>query len=98
MERTIQAIAMELAEAHREDDPSALVYWYPDANEVRLLEVTKNVPDDGDILHPFAFTPDHKNNIPYPSVIVLVNPEQYQRIIKDGGRAPVDGWRHPQAL
>lgn len=73
----IKAIASVLASEHRNEDATIeAIYWLPHDNEVRLVEVTKSVPADGSVM-PFRFAPD--KDIPVPSLIVLIHPDDWLR-------------------
>ena len=76
----MRRIAERLAASNVESEPSTLrVLWFPDANEVRLVEVVPDtVPSDAVVA--FYFGPDYPGGIPAPSAIALVLPEEVGRI------------------
>jgi len=77
-----------LAKENREADPGIdKVFWFPDTNEVRLVETSLEVPraDDG-LVHPFYFAPAPQDQLPAPSAIALIRPEEVRQ-----ARLP-EGW------
>lgn len=76
---SVDAAAKVLAGEHMQDDPDIVeVYRAPAMREIRLVEVSKAVPD-GERVYPFRFTPDLPE-IPYPSIIIQVSPADFARI------------------
>ena len=89
----LKIVAQNLAEAHRKADTATSVIKFlpvPDNDEIRLLEVSSNSPTLGEIL-PFRFDASVANKVYYPSVIVLVNPSEWQDI-QDGKLHLPSGW------
>lgn len=79
---TIKNQAKELAKDNRKAEPSITkVYWFPNDKEVRLVELTDIIPqnDDGE-LHPFFFRSSPQNNLPAPSGIAMIRPDEYGKL------------------
>lgn len=73
---------MELAQAHRHADPATLLIKFFQANgteEIRLLEVSEAAPTTGEVL-PFSFGADPARGVDYPSTVILLSPQEWQRI------------------
>jgi hypothetical protein len=90
------AVAKELADAHRAVEPtiSLIVRLVTDDEDrdsepVKLLEVNPATSPSG--IYPIAFSADPPA-IPYPSVVVEVTEDEYERIRRDELRLP-RGWR-----
>jgi hypothetical protein len=80
--KSVFDVAKHLAEAHKQADPEIEQIWMiedPSGSEVRLLEVSGSVGNTGAVL-PFRFTARPDLDVPYPSVIVLVSPEEKAQI------------------
>lgn len=76
--QSTQQVAQTLAQEHSEDEPRIeFIFSVPNSNEVRLIEVTSQVPCCGDIL-PFRFAPDPPD-ILFKYVVVLIHPEDWAR-------------------
>lgn len=74
--------AEELAADNRRADPEIEgIFWFPDAQEVRLIEMSPSIPasDDGHV-HPFYFRADPKENLPFPSGVALIRPDEFGRL------------------
>lgn len=89
-------VAQLLAEAHRETDPSIrrivrlLSALENEQREpVKLLEVNPMTSPSG--ILPVAFGADPPS-VPFPSVVVEVTEDEYQRIV-DGTLALPSGWQ-----
>jgi hypothetical protein len=79
--------AMMLARENREAEPSIeRIFWFPDTEEIRLVELTPQVPASGDRLQPFYFRAAPTDGIIAPSGIALIRPDEYRRL-----RLP-EGW------
>ena len=88
---TILDVATRLAAAHQKEDPATSdVFLAKGEEEVRLVEISKSVGNTGEVL-PFRFGPRVDQDIPYPSVIVVLSPEEWQ-LVKDGKLKLPDGW------
>lgn len=79
--RPLETVARELAAAHRQADPdTSIIKFFPtNQNEIRLLEVSRIAPTTGEIL-PFRFAADVKHRVEYPSIVILVSPEEWHQI------------------
>lgn len=62
---------------------------------IKLLEVNEHTIESGVL--PIHFGPAPESGIHYPSVIVEVTPEEYDRIRSNELRLP-DGWRFPLSI
>ncbi|MBK9259774.1 MAG: hypothetical protein IPM54_08035 [Polyangiaceae bacterium] len=85
--------AIELARAHRDIDPATRdVYLASGENDplIRLVEVSASVPTTSEFF-PYAFTDDPNNGVPYPSVLILVSPEEWTSL-EAGQRKLPQGW------
>lgn len=92
---TIEKQARRLAEEGRQADPTITgVYWFPDDHEVRLVELSPQVPmaHDGK-LHPFYFRAS--DEVPAPSGIAMIRPEEFRQL-----QLPTDwgGWERAVSL
>lgn len=95
--KPIDQVARTLAEAHRREDPATqLVLLSDDADEVRLIEVSGSVGTTGEVL-PFRFTPDPLHGIDYPSVVILLSREDWERVERRELRLP-EGWAEPRKI
>jgi len=77
-----------LAAENRQADPTIeAVYWFPHSVEVRLVEITPEVPRDPDSeAHPFYFPASPRDRLPAPSGIALIRPDEVRQV-----RLP-EGW------
>jgi hypothetical protein len=97
MKSAIFDVAIELAEAHRKEDPGTLaVYLAESNNEVRLVEVSGSVGDSGEVL-PFRFAASAEHDVPYPSVVVLLSEADWKRVEAGELELPSD-WGAPKDL
>lgn len=73
--------AVYLARENRASDPSIRrVFWFPDENEVRLVEVYEDLPEQvGERISPFYFRPSPADDLPYPSGVALIGPGEVRR-------------------
>ena len=95
--KTVLDVAKELAAAHRNEDPDTLEIYVADAeDEVRLVEVSNTVKSSGEVL-PFRFMARPDLGVPYPSVVVLLSPEEWDSIHRGKLSLP-SGWGEPSAL
>lgn len=89
--KSIYETARELALAHRREDPETREVYLADApDEVRLVEVSGSVGYTGEVL-PFRFAAKPDLGIPYPSVVVLLSPEEWTEL-RGGKLALPQGW------
>ncbi len=65
------------------------------AEPIKLLEVNADTVPTG--ITPVYFAPRASRDIPYPSVIIDVTPEEFARVQADELRLP-DGWRIGEEL
>jgi hypothetical protein len=56
---------------------------------IKLLEVSTTTPSTG--IMPLGFGPSPSSGVPYPSVIIEVSPEEFERIKSHDLELP-DGW------
>lgn len=71
-----------LAGENRKAEPSITrIYWFPDDHEVRLVELISTVPraDDGRV-HPFYFRANAEEDLPAPTGIALIRPEEFRQL------------------
>ncbi len=95
--KTISEVALELATAHRAEDPETKsVFLANNENEVRLVEVSGSVSSGGEVL-PFRFASRPDLGVPYPSVVVLLSEDDWLRVER-GDLALPAGWGRPEAL
>ncbi len=90
---TLEKTAKKLASSHRKNDEDMeAIYLAPDENnkEIRLVEVSKSVGNTGDIL-PFGFKARPDLGMPFPMVIVLVAPEEWDDLKKGNLELP-ESW------
>lgn len=91
--KTVFEVAEKLAEAHRQEDPATTeIYVVEASDEVRLVEVSGSVAPTGapEVL-PFRFTAQPDKGVDYPSVVVLLSPDEWEAV----KRADLDlpyGW------
>ncbi len=87
----IADVARKLAEAHRKADPeTSAVYLSRDPKEIRLVEVSNEVLTTWEVL-PIGFDADPDEDIPYPSKIVLLSPEEWDEL-KRGNLPLPESW------
>ena len=75
VEQEAKLLAME----NRTSDPDIIkVYWFPNDRVVRLVELTEQVPAYPDEeLYPFYFPASPKDNLPLPSAVILIRPDEF---------------------
>ncbi len=90
----IKKQARSLAEENRKADPAIeKVYWFPDGGEVRLVELSEEVPESEDgVLHPFYFQCSPQDNLPAPSGIAIIRPEEFRKLEMPDGWFEKHGW------
>lgn len=80
--------AIRLAgETLRADPAIRKIYWFPDENEVRLIELEENCPSSqsGEV-EPFYFEASPEDGLIFPSGVAMIRPEEYGRL------NPPEGW------
>ncbi len=86
----VKEAADRLAAANTaEEENIKEVYWFPDDNIVRLIEVDASYPNylpSEDQAAAFYFGPDDSIGMPLPSGVALINPEEVGRV------KPPEGW------
>lgn len=95
MRKPLKEVAKELADAHRKSDPrTRIIKLFPSPKgrnrEIRLLEVSDSVPKTREIL-PFRFEADPAHGVDYPSVVILLHPEEWRSAQRRRG-GPPKGW------
>jgi hypothetical protein len=57
------------------------VFWFPDEKEVRLVELTEQVPagTEGEVL-PFYFRPSPQHQLPSPSAIAMIREAEFGKL------------------
>lgn len=78
----LKVIAQELADAHRRADPlTSHVLYFPTAKqgEVRLLEVSKELPPLGEAV-PYHYRAAPEHGVPVPVVIILLAEEDWRQV------------------
>jgi len=67
-----------LAADNLEANPSIeAIYWFPDEEEIRLIEVEANmIPSHSGSLEPFYFAPALRENLPSPIGLAVIRPEE----------------------
>ena len=80
--RVIRQQALLLARENKRAEPGITkVYWFPDEDEVRLLELEEGIPPSAsDIVEPFRFAPSIPDHLPAPSGIALIRPDEYRKL------------------
>lgn len=78
----IEKQARYLAKDNREVEPTiSNVYWFPSETEVRLVELTTQIPkSDDNRVHPFYFRSSKKPKLPYPSAIAMIRPDELNKL------------------
>lgn len=97
--RTVLEVAEDLARSHRREDPATRAIYLapaPGNDEVRLVEVSGSLGSAGEVL-PFRFTARPDQDIPYPSVVVLLSIDEWQDLL-DGKLKLPPGWGEPSVL
>lgn len=98
--KSVFDVASDLAQAHRNEDPETeevyLALGAAPPTEVRLVEISGALSNSGEVL-PFRFAPREDLGVPYPSVVVLLGREDWERV-KRGELSLPAGWGRPQDL
>lgn len=70
-----------LAHENRLAEPAITkVYWFPHDDEVRLVEVLPSIPPSGDRASAYYFRPAPGDDLPAPSGIAMIRPEEFGRV------------------
>jgi hypothetical protein len=73
-EKEAKYLAMEARQASPD---ITRVLWFPDDQEVRLVEVTEEVPVYmEEELYPFYFRASPEDDLPLPSGVVMIRPDE----------------------
>jgi len=92
-QRSYRETAQDLADAHRRIDPATttiLLLPDPAGQEIRLIEVSARAPRSGDVF-PFRFEARHDLGIDFPSVVILLSPDEWADV-EAGRLALPPGW------
>ena len=72
--------AILLARENKKAEPTIeKVYWLPALHEVHLVELDQNVACSMSV-EPFYFDPSPTDNLPAPSGIAIIRPEEFGKI------------------
>jgi hypothetical protein len=96
--KSVTDVAKELAQSHRESDPATTVIkFFPSGQNgsIRLVEVSASAPTTDEVL-PFGFASDPDNGVDYPSVVILLSPEEWQHV-QEGSLPLPTGWNLAEA-
>ena len=76
----IRTQAEVLATENKRAEPNIQsIFWFKDANEIRLIEVEDVVrPSESGIVEPFYF--DASNAVQAPSAIAIIRSDEYKKI------------------
>jgi hypothetical protein len=82
MPNSIEEQAKYLASENlKADKDISKVYWFPDSQEVRLIELQNAVPANGDEkIFPFYFSADPKRGLRWTTAIALIRPEEFRKL------------------
>src|SRR3712207_3958148 len=91
--KSVFEVAEELAQAHKREDPATTEVYVSEAqDEVRLVEVSgslgKGTPSE---VLPFRFAARPDLGVHYPSVVVLLSPEEWEAVKRGELKLP-SGW------
>ena len=78
----IERQARRLAEDNRRAEPDiSRVFWFPSDADVRLIELTEQIPasEDGEV-RPFYFRAAPADDLPAPSAIALIRAGEFGRL------------------
>ena len=77
----IERMARQLARDNRQAEPGITkIYWFPDDEEVRLVEVLPSITPSGETMQPFYFRPSPADGYPAPSGVALITPDEDHRV------------------
>jgi hypothetical protein len=76
----IEKQAKLLARDNREAEPQiSKIFWFPSDDEVRLVEVLTAIPGGDGVVHPFFFRASPDDDLPAPSGIALIRPDEVRQ-------------------
>lgn len=78
----IERQARLLALDNRKTEPDITrVFWFPDESEVRLIELTEQIPAgaEGEVL-PFYFHASRRHHLPAPSAIAMIRAGEFGKL------------------
>ena len=89
----IRELAISLARENKKGEPGITrVFWFPDEQEVRLIELEDGIPPSvGGVVEPFYFEPSLRDNLPTPSAIALIRPDEFRCLELPEGWGDWDG-------
>jgi hypothetical protein len=90
----IQKIARQLVRESQNAEPGITrSYLFPSEGEIRLIHLDNNSPasEKNEAIAPFYFGPDRQGDIPYPSAIALIRPEEKGHLNLPQGWGDWDG-------
>lgn len=78
----IREQAILLARENKKAEPGITkVYWFPDDQEVRLIELEDEIPPSvSGVVEPFYFGPSVCDNLPAPSGVALIRSDEFRRL------------------
>lgn len=90
--RKLEDVAKILARAHRASDPKTKsILQFPDrtAKEIRLVEISEAAPTTNEAI-PFRFNADPSSGVDFPSVVILLSPDEWQQVLSGKLALPED--------
>lgn len=80
----IESMARYLAREARASEPGIFkIYWFPNTEEVRLIELIEDVPatpSDDPRVYPFYFPANNAAGLPAPSGVALIRPDEFGKL------------------
>ncbi len=78
----IEKQAKRLAMENKKGEPEIKkIYWFPDVDEVRLLEIEDDfVTSASGAVEPFYFNASPKDDLPAPSGIAIIRTDEYKKL------------------
>ncbi len=93
----IESQALRMAAENQQSDKSIVeVFWFPDDNEVRLVEVDSTLGQTlSGSVDPFYFSPQPAEQLPAVSAVALIAPGEFGKL-----RLPANwgGWEDAKPL
>lgn len=96
--KSVEEVARDLAAAHKRADPDIQqIFMVPDpaGAEVRLVEVSGSVGNTGSVM-PFRFSARPDLDVPFPSVVILLSPEEKDQLDRQELHLPEAWGTSPQ--